>query len=134
MTVNTMAAKIFAVLAVASSVAAEASLLGYRSTAGYHPGGAVSFSNRSPQGLSGHRGYYGGYGHGIYKREAEASFYGGASSYVAESRPYYNYGYGVRHHKRSAEPSYYGGYYGSGVSFQRVSRPYSGYGVDVYHG
>merc|ERR1719187_2882751 len=82
MTVSTMAAKIFAVLAVASSVAAEASLLGYRSTAGYHPGGAVSFSNRSPQGLSGHRGYYGGYGHGIYKREAEASFgYGSTAGY-----------------------------------------------------
>merc|ERR1711922_90135 len=81
---------------------AEASF-GYGSTAGYHPGGGISYSNRSPQGLSAYRGYGGyGYGHGNYKR--------------------------------SAEPSYYGGYYGSGVSFQRVSRPYSGYGVDVYHG
>merc|ERR1712200_281117 len=78
---GTMAAKIFAVLVVASSVAAEASL-GYRSTAGYHPGGAVSYSNRSPQGLSGYGGYYGGYGHGIYKREAEASFgYGSTAGY-----------------------------------------------------
>merc|ERR1711928_133376 len=104
--------------------------LGYGSTAGYHPGGGISYSNRSPQGLSAYRGY-GGYGYGrLYKRSAEPSYYyGGASSYVAESRPYYNYGYGVRHHKRSAEPSYYGG----ASSYVAESRPYYNYGYGVRH-
>jgi len=95
---------------------------------------SVRVSRKEPYG--GHS--YGYDIHNIGKRSAEASYYhGGASSFVAESRPLYSYGYGVSHlGKRSAEPGYFGGYsgYGSGASYQRVSRPYSHYGVSVHHG
>merc|ERR1711942_491555 len=51
-------------------------------------GHAVSYCHRSPQGVHGH---YGGYGYGGYygKRSAEPGYYGGASSFVHQSRPYY---------------------------------------------
>merc|ERR1712013_893142 len=52
-------------------------------------GHAVSYYHRSPQGVHGH---YGGYGYGGYygKRSAEPGYYGGASSFVHQSRPYYH--------------------------------------------
>merc|ERR1719260_227560 len=58
-------------------------------------------------------GHYGGYGYGGYygKRSAEPGYYGGASSFVHQSRPYYHgsYGYGINHYgKRSADAGYYG--------------------------
>merc|ERR1711942_252935 len=66
---------------------------------GYGYGHAVSYTHRSPQGLHGH---YGGYGYGGYygKRSAEPGYYGGASSFVHQSRPYYHgsYGYGINHY------------------------------------
>merc|ERR1712180_514296 len=62
---------------------------GYGPAVAFHGYGGTSYEARSPQGL---RGYYG--------------YYGGASSFVNEHRPLYAYGYGVNHiGKRSAEPS-----------------------------
>merc|ERR1711862_692916 len=72
-------------------------------------------------------GYYG-------KRSAEPGYYGGASSFVHQSRPYYHgsYGYGINHYgKRSADARYYG--YGVAGSYQQVNRPYSVYVVSVAH-
>merc|ERR1712106_996174 len=80
------------------------------------------------------------YGYNIRKRSADAGYYGGASSYVHQTRPYYHgsYGYGINHYgKRSADAGYlgYGGYGYRAVagSYQQVSRPYSSYGVSVAH-
>merc|ERR1712115_675653 len=70
---------------------------------GYGYGHAVSYSHRSPQGVHGH---YGGYGYGGYygKRSAEPGYYGGASSFVHQSRPYYHgsYGYGINHYGKKS--------------------------------
>merc|ERR1711970_897084 len=57
----------------------------------YHPYGGSSSVYRTTQGLTGYSygGYgYGGYGYGGYygKRSAEPGYYGGASSYVHQSR------------------------------------------------
>merc|ERR1711942_496663 len=72
----------------------------------YHPYGGSSSVYRTTQGLTGYG--YGGYGYGGYygKRSADAEpgYYGGASSFVHQSRPYYHgsYGYGINHYgKRS---------------------------------
>merc|ERR1712055_901990 len=105
---------------------------------GYGYGHAVSYTHRSPQGLHGHYGGY-GYGHGYYgygKRSAEPGYYGHASSFVHQSRPYHHgsYGYGIQHYgKRSADAGYYGYYGHGGASYQQVNRPYSHYGVSVAH-
>merc|ERR1712083_1002460 len=106
----------------------------------YHPYGGSSSVYRTTQGLTGYGGYgYGGYGYrGYYgKRSAEPGYYGGASSYVHQSRPYYHgsYGYGINHYgKRSADAGYYGyGYAHGGSSYQQVNRPYSAYGLSVAH-
>merc|ERR1712203_906122 len=91
----------------------------------YHPYGGSSSVYRTTQGLTGY-GYGGYYG----KRSAEPGYYGGASSYVHQSRPYYHgsYGYGINHYgKRSADAGYYG--YGVAGSYQQVNRPYSAYGL-----
>merc|ERR1711962_1069141 len=106
----------------------------------YHPYGGSSSVYRTTQGLTGYGGYgYGGYGYGGYygKRSAEPGYYGGASSFVHQSRPYYHgsYGYGINHYgKRSADAGYYGyGYAHGGSSYQHVNRPYSAYGLSVAH-
>merc|ERR1712055_447462 len=107
-----------------------------------HAYGGHSYTHRSPQGLHGHYGGYGyghGYGHGYYgygKRSAEPGYYGHASSFVHQSRPYHHgsYGYGIQHYgKRSADAGYYGYYGHGGASYQQVNRPYSHYGVSVAH-
>merc|ERR1711970_1683262 len=91
----------------------------------YHPYGGSSSVYRTTQGLTGYG--YGGYGYGGYygKRSADAGYYGGASSYVHQSRPYYHgsYGYGINHYgKRSADAGYYGyGYAHGGSSYQQVN-------------
>merc|ERR1712243_167289 len=101
------------------------------------PGYATGYTYRTTQGLTGYGGYgYGGYGYGGYygKRSAEPGYYGGASSFVHQSRPYYHgsYGYGINHYgKRAADAGYYG--YGVAGSYQQVNRPYSAYGVSVAH-
>merc|ERR1711875_74190 len=103
----------------------------------YHPYGGSSSVYRTTQGLTGYG--YGGYGYGGYygKRSAEPGYYGGASSFVHQSRPYYHgsYGYGINHYgKRSADAGYYGyGYAHGGSSYQQVNRPYSAYGLSVAH-
>merc|ERR1712165_336559 len=53
----------------------------------YHPYGGSSSVYRTTQGLTGYG--YGGYGYGGYygKRSAEPGYYGGASSFVHQSRP-----------------------------------------------
>merc|ERR1711970_1418283 len=51
----------------------------------YHPYGGSSSVYRTTQGLTGY-GYGGYYG----KRSAEPGYYGGASSFVHQSRPYYH--------------------------------------------
>merc|ERR1712038_1471737 len=101
------------------------------------PGYATGYTYRTTQGLTGYGGYgYGGYGYGGYygKRSAEPGYYGGASPFVHQSRPYYHgsYGYGINHYgKRSADAGYYG--YGVAGSYQQVNRPYSAYGLSVAH-
>merc|ERR1711942_644627 len=104
------------------------------------PGYATGYTYRTTQGLTGYGGYgYGGYGYGGYygKRSAEPGYYGGASSFVHQSRPYYHgsHGYGINHYgKRSADAGYYGyGYAHGGSSYQQVNRPYSAYGLSVAH-
>merc|ERR1719233_2160738 len=96
------------------------------------PGYATGYTYRTTQGLTGYGGYgYGGYGYGGY---GYGGYYGGASSYVHQSRPYYHgsYGYGINHYgKRSADAGYYG--YGVAGSYQQVNRPYSAYGLSVAH-
>merc|ERR1711970_570186 len=87
------------------------------------PGYATGYTYRTTQGLTGYGGYgYGGYGYGGYygKRSAEPGYYGGASSFIHQSRPYYHgsYGYGYAH---------------GGSSYQQVNRPYSAYGLSVAH-
>merc|ERR1712243_260120 len=126
-----MAAKIVAVISTLASLAAAEP--GYGGVA-IHPYGGSSSVYRTTQGLTGYG--YGGYGYGGYygKRSAEPGYYGGASSFVHQSRPYYHgsYGYGINHYgKRAADAGYYG--YGVAGSYQQVNRPYSAYGVSVAH-
>merc|ERR1712112_528511 len=129
-----MAAKIVAVISTLASLAAAEP--GYGGVA-LHPYGGSSSVYRTTQGLTGYG--YGGYGYGGYygKRSAEPGYYGGASSFVHQSRPYYHgsYGYGINHYgKRSADAGYYGyGYAHGGSSYQQVNRPYSAYGLSVAH-
>ena len=105
---------------------------GYGSTLGVHPGHAVSYSNRSPQGAYGF-GHYG-------KRSAEPG-YGYGGGYIIQSRGFggapgsfghFNGVHPAGHlntfahpvGKRSAEPGYglgYGGHYGGGVSYTQRS-------------
>merc|ERR1712055_664029 len=96
-TLVAMAAKIAAVITLASLCAAEpGDGYGYGINAvAYHPYGGYSSEYRSTQGLTGY-GYGGYYG----KREAEPG-----------------YGYGG-YHKRSAEPGYG---YSSGISYYHRS-------------
>merc|ERR1711942_262528 len=92
-----MAAKIVAVISTLASLAAAKP--GYGGVA-LHPYGGSSSVYRTTQGLTGYGyggygygGYgYGGYGYGGYygKRSAEPGYYGGASSFVHQSRPYYH--------------------------------------------
>merc|ERR1711875_163098 len=131
-----MAAKIVAVISTLASLAAAEP--GYGGVA-LHPYGGSSSVYRTTRGLTGYG--YGGYGYGGYygKRSADAEpgYYGGASSFVHQSRPYYHgsYGYGINHYgKRSADAGYYGyGYTHGGSSYQQVNRPYSAYGLSVAH-
>merc|ERR1712106_463002 len=100
---------------------------------GYHPAHYTYGYNIHKRSADAEPGY--GYGHGT--RSADAGYYGGASSYVHQSRPYYHgsYGYGINHYdKRSADAGYLGyGGYGVAGSYQQVNRPYSAYGVSVAH-
>merc|ERR1711942_540792 len=110
-TLVTMAAKIVAVISTIATLTAAEPGYGYGGVA-LHPYGGSSSVYRTTQGLTGYG--YGGYGYGGYygKRSAEPGYYGGASSFVHQSRLYYHgsYGYGINHYgKRSAEPGYYGG-------------------------
>merc|ERR1711862_115170 len=66
---------------------------GYYGKRSAEPGYATGYTYRTTQGLTGYGGYgYGGYGYGGYygKRSAEPGYYGGASSFVHQSRPYYH--------------------------------------------
>merc|ERR1712002_1177362 len=135
-TLVTMAAKIVAVISTIATLAAAEPGYGYGGVA-LHPYGGSSSVYRTTQGLTGYG--YGGYGYGGYygKRSADPGYYGGASSFVHQSRPYYHgsYGYGINHYgKRSADAGYYGyGYAHGGSSYQHVNRPYSAYGLSVAH-
>merc|ERR1712090_90441 len=153
-TLVAMAAKIAAVITLASLCAAEPGYgYGYGINAvAYHPYGGYSSEYRSTQGLTGYGGYYGkreaepGYGYGghshVYrttegltegyygKRSAEPGYgySSGISYYHRSPQGVQGYGYGG-YHKRSAEPGY--GY--GGDSYQYVNRPYSDYKIEVYH-
>ena len=114
---------------------------GYGSTLGVHPGHAVSYSNRSPQGAYGFA-HYG-------KRSAEPG-YGYGGGYIIQSRGFggapgsfghFNGVHPAGHlntfahpvGKRSAEPGYglgYGGHYGGGVSYTQRSPQ----GLGAYRG
>merc|ERR1712090_119128 len=145
-TLVAMAAKIAAVITLASLCAAEPGYgYGYGINAvAYHPYGGYSSEYRSTQGLTGYGGYYGkreaepGYGYGghshVYrttegltegyygKRSAEpgSGYSSGVSYYHRSPQGVQGYGYGG-YHKRSAEPGY-----GSNESYQEVSNtPYS---------
>merc|ERR1712090_77811 len=153
-TLVAMAAKIAAVITLASLCAAEPGYgYGYGINAvAYHPYGGYSSEYRSTQGLTGYGGYYGkreaepGYGYGghshVYrttegltegyygKRSAEPGYgySSGVSYYHRSPQGVQGYGYGG-YHKRSAEPGYGHG----GDSYQYVNRPYSDYKIEVYH-
>ena len=105
---------------------------GYGSTLGVHPGHAVSYSNRSPQGA---------YGFGRYGKRSAEPGYGYGGGYIIQSRGFggapgsfghFNGVHPAGHlntfahpvGKRSAEPGYglgYGGHYGGGVSYTQRS-------------
>jgi len=111
-----MAAKIVAVVALASLSAAEPGYgHGYGINAvAYHPYGGYSSEYRTTQGLT-------GYG----KREAEPGYGYGGQSYVYRTTEGLTGGYGG-YHKRSAEPGYG---YTSGVSYyHRSPQGVQGYG------
>merc|ERR1711955_172208 len=120
-TLVTMAAKIVAVLTLASLCAAEPGYgygYGYGINAvAYHPYGGYSSEYRSTQGLTGYGRYYG-------KREAEPGYGYGGHSYVYRTTEGLTGGY---YGKRSAEPGYgYGHGYGS--AYVHVEQKDHGYG------
>merc|ERR1712243_13438 len=124
-TLVTMAAKIVAVLTLASLCAAEPGYgygYGYGINAvAYHPYGGYSSEYRSTQGLTGYGGYYG-------KREAEPGYGYGGHSYVYRTTEGLTGGY---YGKRSAEPGYG---YTSGISYyHRSPQGVQGYGYGGYH-
>merc|ERR1712121_555093 len=124
-TLVTMAAKIVAVLTLASLGAAEPGYgygYGYGINAvAYQPYGGYSSEYRSTQGLTGYGGYYG-------KREAEPGYGYGGHSYVYRTTEGLTGGY---YGKRSAEPGYG---YTSGVSYyHRSPQGVQGYGYGGYH-
>merc|ERR1711887_310984 len=145
-TLVAMAAKIAAVITLASLCAAEPGYgYGYGINAvAYHSYGGYSSEYRSTQGLTGYGGYYG-------KRDAEPGYgySSGVSYYHRSPQGVQGYGYGG-YHKRSAEPGYgyhhgheidhdykkrsaEAGYGYGGDSYQYVNRPYSDYKIEVYH-
>merc|ERR1712114_90302 len=121
----TMAAKIAAVITLASLCAAEPGYgygYGYGINAvAYHPYGGYSSEYRSTQGLTGYGGYYG-------KREAEPGYVYGGYSYIYRTTEGLTEGY---YGKRSAEPGYG---YSSGISYyHRSPQGVQGYGYGGYH-
>merc|ERR1711970_949426 len=147
-TLVAMAAKIAAVITLASLCAAEPGYgYGYGINAvAYHPYGGYSSEYRSTQGLTGTEGYYGkrsaepgyGYSSGVsyYHRSPQGVpgygyHHGHGHSYVHQDRDHHHgsYGYEIEHDykKRSAEAGY------EGESYQYVNRPYSDYKIEVYH-
>merc|ERR1712013_239439 len=157
----TMAAKIAAVITLASLCAAEPGYgygYGYGINAvAYHPYGGYSSEYRSTQGLTGYGGYYGkreaepGYGYGGYsqvyrttegltegyygKRSAEPGYgySSGVSYYNRSPQGVQGYGYGG-YHKRSAEPGY-GYHHGHGQSYVHQDRDHyhGSYGYEIEH-
>merc|ERR1712119_31414 len=122
-TLAAMAAKIAAVITLASLCAAEPGYgYGYGINAvAYHPYGGYSSEYRSTQGLTGYGGYYG-------KREAEPGYGYGGHSHVYRTTEGLTEGY---YGKRSAEPGYG---YSSGVSYyHRSPQGVQGYGYGGYH-
>merc|ERR1712055_707156 len=122
-TLVAMAAKVAAVITLASLCAAEPGYgYGYGINAvAYHPYGGYSSEYRSTQGLTGYGGYYG-------KREAEPGYGYGGHSHVYRTTEGLTEGY---YGKRSAEPGYG---YSSGVSYyHRSPQGVQGYGYGGYH-
>merc|ERR1712112_679236 len=161
-TLVTMAAKIAAVITLASLCAAEPGYgygYGYGiSAVAYHPFGGYSSEYRSTQGLTGYGGYYGkreaepGYGYGGYshvyrtteglteggyhKRSAEPGYgyhHGHGQSYVHQDRDHYHGSYGYEIEHDYKKRSAEAGYGHGGDSYQYVNRPYSDYKIEVYN-
>merc|ERR1712112_167417 len=161
-TLVTMAAKIAAVITLASLCAAEPGYgygYGYGINAvAYHPYGGYSSEYRSTQGLTGYGGYYGkreaepGYGYGghsyvyrttegltggyYHKRSAEPGYgyhHGHGHSYVHQDRDHYHGSYGYEIDHDYKKRSADAGYGHGGDSYQYVNRPYSDYKIEVYH-